>query len=393
MEVIMGKLTMSDITGPFHVANVYNAAIVGPLMIIGSLATVYYIPFGMWCVLLPLISFGVFGVVFACGVEFPRRYQCYDYLSMAKIVYGKYSKFCVPIIDLYLPFSYTVGLTIYMAIIGPFMQESFNIAPVPGMILCSVLSLLMTIYRDTVVRYAATIMTVAMLVCCVILAYYFYLVRGDILLEMIRTFYVPEGVSLLSAIYLAVTYGLSSAGTAFGLSCISQPIKKKAQSILVGVFSFIGCSLFTIICNLYYVGFIPEILTEPAPASYILNTFIYNIAPWVVVVYVIVMLSALISSMVPNLFILTTRLDQSIPSTGILANHKVKFFILGCVWAGIAIAFSLLGLQTVLIWGLGILAWVGMPLIVIPLVFIWPFIHRKRDREALGTTQDAKLGV
>ena len=378
----MGRLTRSDVSGAFQVSNVYNGALVGPLMFVGSLATTYYIPYGMWSIWTPLVSMGIFGIIWACCLEFPRHYGCQDYIEVSKVMYGKYSKICTPIIDVYQIISYFIGLGIYLAIVGPFMHDLFGIPDLLGIAILAVLALILTMFYDKVVRFSATIMTVAMLAGAALLGIYIFAIQGDVLAEMFRSFFVPEGSKIGSALYDAAMYGLASCGAAVGYACISQPIKKKGQNWLVCLFTVLISGGLCIITNMYYVGFIPEILSEASPAAYVLNTYIYPVAPYVVVIYSAVMLFALVSSLLPNLFILSTRFDRIIPNKGIFANHKTKYFIMGLTFSIIATISALTGLQNLLNVGLGFLSYVGMPLIAIPAVLIWPIIHYRRDKAA-----------
>ena len=93
-----------------------------------------------------------------------------------------------------------------------------------------------------------------------------------------------------------------------------------------------------------------------------------------------VMLAAIVSSMLPDFYVLMVRSDDIIPNKGILGNKYFKYALCGVISATVVISMSLLGLDVLVSKGLTIMGYVAMPLIMIPVCIYWPLHWRKEDR-------------
>ena len=52
----------------FPIASVWFGALVGPSMVSGVFAAVYFMPYGMWGLLLPFVSMAVASLIVTCGL-------------------------------------------------------------------------------------------------------------------------------------------------------------------------------------------------------------------------------------------------------------------------------------------------------------------------------------
>ncbi len=51
----------------------------------------YYVRYGIWCLIMPLLAMLYNGIFFAYGMRFARRHEVYDYRSCNNAFYGKYA--------------------------------------------------------------------------------------------------------------------------------------------------------------------------------------------------------------------------------------------------------------------------------------------------------------
>ncbi len=58
----------SSFSVAFPIASVWFGALVGPSMVSGAFAVVYFMPYGMWGLLLPFVSMGVASVIVSCSL-------------------------------------------------------------------------------------------------------------------------------------------------------------------------------------------------------------------------------------------------------------------------------------------------------------------------------------
>ncbi len=80
---IMAKKHSSFLVA-FPVSSVYFGALVGPSMVSGVFAAVYFAPYGAWGLILPLVTMGLAAFIVACGMIGVSHWGVYDYSSYAK---------------------------------------------------------------------------------------------------------------------------------------------------------------------------------------------------------------------------------------------------------------------------------------------------------------------
>lgn len=51
----------------------------------------YFVRYGAWCILMPVLAMAYNGVFFAYSLRFARKHQTYDYRSYNNAFYGKYA--------------------------------------------------------------------------------------------------------------------------------------------------------------------------------------------------------------------------------------------------------------------------------------------------------------
>ena len=76
------------ISGPFSVASVYVGALVGPALVAGTYATVFYLSNGCNSLWLPFLACGIVGLMCLSAAEIIRHYKIYEYGALSKKVYG-----------------------------------------------------------------------------------------------------------------------------------------------------------------------------------------------------------------------------------------------------------------------------------------------------------------
>ena len=128
-----------------------------------------------------------------------------------------------------------------------------------------------------------------------------------------------------------------------------------------------------------------------------MNTHIAPVFSWLPTVYYIIMLLAIISSVVPGAFMVSSRWEKMIPikdkslSEKQVTKKRNKYGILiAAVYIVVCSAIALLGLDTVFNKGLTIVGYIGMPVVIIPICFVWPFLLHKRRKAKRLAAEAAK---
>ena len=380
-------LTAKELGSSFAVSNVYIGAMVGPALVAGTYAVIYFLPNGCDSIWLPFIACGIVGIMCALASNIIRYFKKYEYGSLSKEIYFN-KKILYVLFEIYVLASNIVGAAIVQNMSGTFMHEIFGMDPIWGMIIIGAISLFLIKYRDSLIRIVNSVMSVVMLVGFVIITILVVILCGDKMGEVLSAWTVPEGVSIADGIFRSCQFAFASSAFAITLCCVEQPIKKAGQSAWIGIFTtVVGGAMMALSC-ISFLPFMGEIVGDDVPLIYVMNNYIAPSYPWIPVVYYIVMILAIISSLVPGAYMVSSRMETIMPTNKFLKTQNIKNMTAATVYMIIATVISLAGLTNVVTIGLNGISYVGMPLVVIPICFIWPFILHNRKKKGIKYAGD-----
>lgn len=377
----VGRKTSSCFKIAFPVSSVWFGALVGPSMISGAFATVYFAPYGIWgVVLLPFLSMGLAALIIGMGAEVARRYQVYNYSSYAKQLYGKCSKFLTPIMEVYMIIAMIVGGSAVVAMGSTFLNQLIGAPMIAGAIVMALISIALVLWGAKLVRASSAIMSVIMIGGMLVLTVFAVSNHPQGLQTVLQNRQPFEGFHLLAGVSGAFALGFSNACNALTLCAVEQEVVHKKHSLAIGITSFLMNSLAFIVSTLLVLPYCPEVLLEQVPTLSVIQNFLAVKAPWLPTVYMITMFLALLSSGAPQLHAVAARVEGLYPQKGMLKNRAWRNLVTGILYFGCCIAISQLGLRTIISQGYSLLGYLAIPLIAIPICIIMP-IRAKREGE------------
>lgn len=109
--------------------------------------------------------------------------------------------------------------------------------------------------------------------------------------------------------------------------------------------------------------------------------------PWIRTCYYILMLLAIVSSTIPATYMISSRYQSALKFIPALKTDNSRNIVAAILFMVICTLIGALGLTNLANTGLTIVSYIGMPLVVIPLFFIWPqrtrkFRQAERERAA-----------
>ena len=387
----MSKKKGSGLGSSFACANVYVGALVGPALVAGTYAVTFFLPAGCNSLWTPFLGCGIVGLFCVFAAEIIREYRTYEYGSAAKKIY--FNKGILRgLFEFYVLLSNIVGCALVQSMSGTFVKELTGLPDVAGMIIIGVISLVIIYFRDKAIRFLNSVMSVIMLVGFVVISIIVIFMFKDKLFSVIGEWYVPEGATFFGSAKLIGTFAFASSAFAITLCCVEQTIKTKKQSIWIGIFTMIMGGLMMALSCLSFLPITTEIQGDAMPLIYLMNNYISDSFAWMPAMYYIIMILAIISSVVPGAFMVASRWQTVIPSVGILKakteekSGNRKCMLVAIIYVIVCSVISLAGVSNVLNYGLTIVGYIGMPLVIIPICFIWPFkLHKMRkERRVAG---------
>ena len=370
------KLTGAELKASFGVANTYIGALIGPALVAGSLATFYFLPWGAWALILPFIGMGIIALEIYFGAQIPLRYKIYEYGEYAKKMYFGNKILCV-LLEIYLVVTLVIGAATVLSIAGTFMNELCGMTPFMGMLLMVVVALVLTLFKDGLIRVANSIMSVIMIVAFFAVSILILVLYGDQLIAVISSWHVPEGAKAGGAISQVCAFGFLSCAMAVTLCCVEQPIVKKKQTTWIAIFAWVMGSVTVVLSCIIFLPFLAESLTSLTPMVDMMNNHLVNFAAWIPPVYYATMIFAIVSSLIPNMFMITSRVEKWLPTT---ISGRNRMLICGALFGAVILGLAMFGVEKLMGVGYTAMSWAGVPLVLIPMCIIWPIKHYREDK-------------
>lgn len=367
----------SSFSVAFPIASVWFGALVGPSMVSGAFASLYFVPYGVFGLILPLISMGVASVIIAMGANVTRHERVYSYSELSNRVYGKYSKMLSPMLELYMVLAMVIGGSSVVSMAGTFFNGLTGLPAIYGSLLISILSIVLVLWGAKLVRASSLVISLLMILGMVLLSLSAILERP---VETASLFSSLEKLPLSDALIGvkgALALALSNSVNALTLCSVEQKVESKKDSIWIGILSFIMNSFAFIITTLMILPYSAEVENDAVPVLSIVNRFLYNKMPWLPALYMITMFFALLSSGAPQLNAVAYRINKLYPDKEIFKSPILRNLITGIIYFLLCIVISTVGLRTIIGKGYATLGFLAIPLIVIPLVIVMPLRYRR----------------
>lgn len=380
----------SSLSVAIPIASVWFGALVGPSMISGAFAVVYFVPYGPIGLLLPLLSMGVAAVIIAFGANVTKNEHVYNYSDLANTIYGKYSRILSPLLELYMILAMIIGGSSVVSMGGIFFSGLTGLPEIFGAIAISALSIVLVLWGAKLVRASSAIISLVMIIGMLALSGSAVAFRHEEVLEILSDFSLPRGASLGVGITSALALAFSNSVNALTLCSVEQEVKNTKDCVFIGIVSFILNSFAFIVSTLMILPYGAETAGDTVPVLSIVNNFLSEKLPWLPAVYMITMFLALLSSGAPQLNAVAYRVSKFYSDRGIFKSRIIRNLITGVVYFALCIAISTVGLRAIIGKGYAMLGYLAIPLIVIPLVAIMPIKYSRIKKEKVVYNEENK---
>lgn len=369
----------------FPIGAVFFGSLVGPSMVSGIYSKVYLVPYGMWGFVFSLFFPLICGTIIGFSAELVRRNKVYDYNSFCRVLYGRLSFICTPIMEVYMLMAQVLTLASVVTMGGSMLHSLFGIPNLLGTLILAAICLLLVLWGAELVRKAASIMCIVLVIGFSFLAIFAVQIRWDTFSLMISSWYIPEEANLTMGLWNAVLFGFSGACNGMVLCSLMQKVEAKRHSFFTGLWSFLLSSFVLFMEVLVILPYIPDVLLSEIPTLWIIDHWLVAKLSWLPMLYHIIMFFALITSGVPANQAIITRAQKILPQRGILKHDMVSKAVVGVCFLIIVLLVSRLGLTTIVSKGYSSLGAIGIPLIAIPTCIIMPvkwYMEKKKAAAA-----------
>lgn len=370
---------MKDFKISFPIACVWFGSTIGPAIAAGTYSTQYFIKYGAWGMITPIVTAIIIGVFMYLGMDLIRSFQVKDYDQYATALYGKHKKVMMPFFELRTLLGMFIGNTILLSMGGSMLLDMFGIPYAVGVVITIACIILLSIFGAKVVRNASTIMSTALIVAMLVLAIIAIPKGTNPIGPAMSNWTVPESGLGLAAVWTAAIWGFQNA--AGHISCCSamDTMRTRKQALMTTVISVVMFAVFMIIASAIVFAFYPEAVAEGTPNLWIVNTFFPG-SKWLYYFYNIIIFLGLFTTGPSLCFGANVRFGKLLPQKGIFKDQKVRFVVIAIAFNLICLAISFLGLQVLVGKVIKILGYLAFPFILLPLAVLAPRRIRENDK-------------
>lgn len=342
----------------------------------GNQAMNFYVKYGWSAVWIPIISMLILAFCFREGLTLAQHHKTYDYRSFTRKLYEPYDKIFANLFE----FAYfcLCFIAIGAAIAGAasLIEQTLGISYGLGVLLTGSVLLALTIFGADLVRNASTVMSICIVVAMLIMLYLGIKAGAPNMSELVGSRLSTEGFGI--AAWKALLYaGFQSTLIAVMVS-VAQPLNNRSdvsKSVWLGfVFNAV---MLTLSC-IMLLGFFPESANETLPTFFVCQKLGYS---WLQFIYGFVLFLALISTGVTLIFSIVSRFDHVWTNgPGVFQKAVARRITISIIMMICAMGISLLGLTTLVVKGYGMVGYMGIGIIIIPLLTVAPIKNRRNAR-------------
>lgn len=346
----------------------------------------YFINYGIWCLILPLVTQGLYAIFFWYGMRYSYRHKVYDYRAVSDSMYGKFKPIMSNLYEIcYLIMIGTASAAAF-ATGGSTLNTLLGIPYWLCTLLVAAFIFVIALYGTKLVRAAASTLSVLILVGLVLVLVPNIIVQFPTIISSIGqlasgrvSVLASQAPSFGGALWMAILYfffQLPSVSVMYQhMEDVTNVKQINRAAVMIFICNFLAMELS--IFGLLAVVFVPSLATASVP----MLTMVQNGVGSVVLTPIISILIILgsISTAVNMISGIVTRCVNSVERrNGQTKSHLFYNAIFTLIFTFIAFAIAQFGLMAVVVKGYAYLGYAGFITLFIPMV-IRMIYYRGKD--------------
>jgi uncharacterized membrane protein YkvI len=370
--------TQGGILAAFNVSAVWFATHVGGGFATGRQGVQFFTRFGTTTFWLPIFSMTLLAIVFYFAWDFARVFKTRNYRAFCDALYAPVQKFASPLFDIgfiiVIPLAAGAAIAGGGNVIGTILGVSIPLWL--GYIIMAVVVYIFASFSLKLVLNAASYMSIGIII-AVIAIVATRLPQVDF--EGVPTPALFGPSFFKSPVWFALLYATFQSMAVGSYVSVSESLKSRKDVMQAALIGWIMNALMLVLMNIMILGDYPAINSEAVPTIAILNSM--NV-PVLKYAYNIMLLMALITTAVSMTYAASKRwATMFVPAggQGKWADESFRQKTWVVIWIVVSWAISNFGLTAIVAKGYGFLGYIGIPLVLLPLLLVAPRKIKKAE--------------
>lgn len=343
----------------------------------------YFINYGIWCLILPVLTQGLYSLFFWYGMRYAYKHKTYDYRSFSDSFYGKTRHVMSNLYEIcYLIMIGTASAAAF-ATGGSTLETLFGIPYWLCTVIVAVFIFVIALFGTTVVRKCASTLSVLIIIGLLLVLVPNIIVQWDSIMESIRRMSGGE-MTVLSAqsgafgpaLWSAVLYFFFQLASVSVMYQHVEPVTDVKQINRAALGMFV-CNFFAMelsIVGLLAIAYVAELATASVPMLILVQNGVGS-AVLTPIISLLIILGA-ISTAVNMISGIVTRcvnaLERRMASPEKRREgHLARNAVFTLIFTFLAFAIAQFGLMTVVSKGYAYLGYAALITLFIPFVLHW----------------------
>ena len=360
----------------FASMSVWLSTKAGGGFITGTQMSQYFTKYGWTAIFTPVIWVLLVCLVFRELFLMANHHRVYNYHYLTPYMYGKANVVLGPLYGVCTIVGAILGISSCIAGAGSVLQQTIGLSYAASIIVVGVIILLLSMYGANVVRKSASIMTVIIIICVLIMSI-FGITSGHVNLERV----VAEKEMTAGwgeIIWKMIVFTGFQCFAFFGILATFGEVKTDKEVNAIFWAEFIVEGILTLLACLLILSYFPETNEEAVPLLYAVNQ---TGKGWLTVFYSLAMFMCAITTAVSIVFGTITRFSSYKDKFSFIKTDRMFGAIIGIIFIIGSVAVSSFGLIKILKVGYGYTGIIGVFLVLIPSLTIVAYNNRKWKKE------------
>lgn len=362
-----------SISASLGVAAVWFGSHFGPGSSTGKQALLYFTQYGKIGVLLPFLTMAVWSVCMYYAIEYSRAHNLHNYREFAKSLYSPLS-FLAVFMEVSFAFATVMACGACLSGAATIIETQFSIPYYLTVFVLAALSLGLAIFGAELVRKSSKWLTYGILATLVVITVVALTSEKSKLVEMWQTggTEAQQNISVWYAIWRSLVYASFQTTLVVNIVSVSDNLKNREESKMAAILGCVINLAMLLALNLVVFAYSPITMGSNLPILAILTEIGM---PWLVWLYVILVVLACISSILGFLFGNISRYSGMLKG---IKSAPARATVVAVVFLVAAIAVTTLGLTGIVNKGFTVLGYMNLFAILVP-VTIFGIIKTKKS--------------
>ncbi|MDL2307195.1 hypothetical protein LJC48_04095 [Desulfovibrio sp. OttesenSCG-928-C06] len=342
----------------------------------GAQTNSFFVVFGAWGIVTPLISVAVMALVAFFTWKFCHTFKTYNYREFSDALFKPYDKIFGTIYELLFLALMTMGMGSVFAGGGQLVSQVLNLPYMAGVLVLSACVFILTIFGSKVLLNSAAILSIVLVGTITVVSVAGISTNFDVFSRVVGN-WETQG-SLIDALWAALFYGtfqcIVLGATIAVTDSLTSDADVKASTILGTIMNGAMMLILPMMLLCFYPGVTKEVL--PVLAA-IQQTGI----PFLAEAYSLMLFLAFVTTGISLIFSIVKRFEKY--GAGIVPKVQTRRAIYSVMFLVISFLISIAGLVAIVSKGYYAIGLLAFPCVVIPTLVVAPIkIKKKRQAEA-----------